>query len=233
MYTFTRVGALTSREREIRRFRLFGILLGICCFLIAVLGSTNLIFSIEVVGSKVYEREVVAILREKGIGLFNVYTSGKEEEISAQILALDGVEFCSVQKRGNKLLVEVRQSPLPQIKVEEGDLVAPFDCRLEGAVALGGTALKKSGEELKAGESIVGGFFLNFDGVTKNPTTVIATAKLSCVEEIFTSTEEEGRAQAVLLVERLGGKVSAIKIEQHNDGVKAIVEFTLVIKKNM
>lgn len=233
VYTFTRVGALTPRERVTRRFRLLGILLGVCCFLIAVLGSTDLVFKIEVVGSKVYEREVVEILKENGVGVFSGYKSGKEKEISAQILALDGVEFCSVKKSGNRVIIEVRQTPLPQIKIEEGDLIAPRSCRLEKAVALGGTILKKAGEEITAGESIVGGFFMNLDGVSQSPTTVVATAKLLCVEEITARSEEEGRAQAILLVESLGGKVGVITIENEGESVKARVEFTLVVKKNM
>jgi hypothetical protein len=79
VYSFTRVGALTTREREVRRRRTVGIVLGVCCWLIAVLGSKDIVLRVEVVGSTIYEREAVSILRENGVNVFNSYPKGKEE----------------------------------------------------------------------------------------------------------------------------------------------------------
>ncbi len=233
VYTFTRVSAHTTRERKINKFRLFGILLGVCCWFFVVLGATGLIFKIEVTGSKIYKREVVSILKESGINLFSVYQSGKEREISAKILNLDGVEFCSVQKIGNTVRVEIRQRPLPTAKRENGDLIAPLSCKIESAVALSGTLLKKSGEELLKGESIVGGFFISSDGEKKTPTHVVAKAKLLCVEQIYADTEERVKAEAILLVQGFGGEIKSIVVETVNDGVQATIEFFVVVKKNM
>ena len=233
VYTFTRVGALNARERNIFKYRLLGIALGIGCFLVAVLGSNKLIFKLEVTGSKIYKREAISILNENGMGIFSAYQKGKEEQIVAQILCLDGVEFCSVKKHGNTVRVEIQQSPLPQIQREEGDLIAPRNCRIESVVALCGTMLKKQTEELREGESIVGGFFISSDGITKKPTHVVAKAKLSCIEQISAKTEESAVAQAILFVQSLGGEIKVIRVEEKESGVVATVEFTIIIKKNM
>ena len=233
VYTFTRVGAITARERKIRGYRLLGILLGVCCWFMAVLGSTDLVFKVDVVGTTVYEREAVEILRESGVSVFKAYPKNKEGEMTARILDLEGVEFCSVQKYGNTVRVEIRQSPLPQAKREEGDLICPRTCILENVVSLSGTLLKKAGEEVLAGESIVGGYFIHADGVNKSETSVVAKAKLLCVEEFIEKKQEDAVFEAVLFVESLGGEIRSITIEETEDGVKAKAEFTLVIKKNM
>ena len=233
VYTFTRVGAPTTRERDIKRHKILGIILGVCCWFIAVLGSTSLVFRIEVVGSTIYKREAVTLLNENGVRIFNAYPKGKESEISSKILEFDGVEFCSIKKRGNTVRVEIRQNPLPSVIREEGDFIAPRNCRIESVVTLSGTLLKKQGEELQKGESIVGGYFINSDGESKTPTHVVAKAKLLCEEELQAENEELAFSQAILFVESLGGEIFSVKTEETPDGVKARVEFSLIIKKNM
>lgn len=233
VYTFTRVGALDARAKNIFKSRLLGVALGICCFLVVVLGSTKLILKVEVVGSTIYKRETVSILHEYGIGVFNVYNGEREEEIEAKILSLDGVEFCSVKKLGNTLRIEIRQQPLPHVKREEGDLIAPRNCRLESAVALGGTLLKKPNEELREGESIVGGFFLNSDGTSQTPTHVVAKAKLFCVEKFSAETEEGAKSEAILYAQSYFGEINSISVEETDGVFIATVEFSIVIKKNM
>ena len=101
VYTFTRVGALSTRERVIRAHKAFGALLGAVGFVIAVLAASVLVLRIEVVGSSVYEREARALLRENGIALFSVYPEGKEEQLVAEILAFDGVESSRVILSGH------------------------------------------------------------------------------------------------------------------------------------
>ena len=231
VYTFTRVGVLPARERIIRAYRIFGGLLGVCAWLIVALASSFFVFRIEVVGSTVYEREARVVLREQGIRLFSVYPKGKEEQISAKILAFEGVEFCSVQKRGNTVRVEIRQSALPLTCNEAGDLIAVRRGKIETAVVLGGTLLKTIGEEVEDGESLVGEYFLVND--EKKPIRVVAKVSLFCVEQVVAESEELAYAQSVLLVESLGGEWKSISYEQTEEGIQASVEFTLVIKKNM
>ena len=233
VYTFTRVGAPTTRERDIRRHRLVGIFLGVCCWFIVVLGSASVVFRIEVVGSTIYEREVVSLLREHGIEEFKLYPKEKQTLLTAKIMALDGVEFCSVQKRGNTVRVEVRQNPTPSILREDGDLISPRTCRIESVVTLSGTLLKKSGETLQAGESIVGGFFISADGESKTPTHVVAKAKLFCEEEFIFENEEVAKSQAILFIENVGGELVSTFFDEIENGVKVKIEFFLNVKKNM
>ena len=232
VYTFTRVGAPTTRERNVKRIRTLGILLGICVFLAFSLASTKLIFKVEFLGATVYKREVLAILKESDVQVFIIYEKGREEEFLPKILSLDGVEFCSVQKKGNTLRVEIRQTPLSQLKREQGDLIAPKNCVLQSAVALSGTTLKKVGDEIKEGDSIVGGFFINAEQ-SKTQTEVVAQAKLLCVEKILCEDKQSATAQAVLFVESMGGEICSIEMEKIENGVIATIKYTLVIKKNM
>ena len=231
VYTFTRVGALPMRTRIIRTHKILGILLGVVAWFLLVFLSSFFVFRIEVVGSTVYDREVRALLREHGISVFSVYPENKEEMISSKLLSFPEVEFCSVQKRGNTVRVEIRQSAWPITCNEQGDLISPLSGILQDAVILSGTLLKKAGEEVAVGEPVVGGYFIHDD--KRTDIRVVAKLRLLCVESVVAKTEELAYAKALLLVESLGGEWKSIVYEQVGNEIQARVEFTLVIKKNM
>jgi hypothetical protein len=110
-------------------------------------------------------------------------------------------------------------------------LLAPRSGVIESAVALSGTLLKGVGEEVQAGESIAGGYFLVND--EKKSVRVVAKACLVCVEQVVAESEELAYAQGLLLVEGIGGELRSITYEQGEQGIVASVEFMLTIKKNM
>ncbi len=231
VYSFTRVGAKSARERKIARQRLLGLGLGICIFFLLFFNAAAYVFRVDLVGTDIYRRETLEILQANGVRIFAPYVSGKEDVICAKILELDGVEFCSVQKRGNTLRVEIRLNAFSDDNRENGDLVSPCDGVIENVVSLGGTPLKKTGERVTAGEPIVADYFTSGDEETPQATktTVVAKVKLICEERIGGETLEIATAQARLFVENVGGRVLEIAPE---DGV-VVVKYSLVLKKNM
>ena len=231
VYSFARVGALGARERKIAHQRLLGIGLGICMFFMLFFSASSYIFRVDVVGTDIYRRETLEILQANGVRLYAPYESGKEDVICARILALDGVEFCSVQKRGNTLRVEIRLNAFSSDYRESGDLISPRNGVIENVVTLGGTVLKKVGEQVSAGEIIVAGYFISGDGETleHTPTAVVAKTRLICEERIGGESLEDATAQARLFVEDVGGKVLEIIPEEG----AVVVRYSLVLKKNM
>ncbi|MBE5753065.1 MAG: hypothetical protein E7343_03255 [Clostridiales bacterium] len=231
VYSFTRVGALDARARKIAMQRLIAVCLGVCCFFLLVGGFSPFVLRIKTVGADVYKRETLEILKENGITLYSPYPSGKENAVCSKILALDGVEFCSLQKRGNTVIVEIRTNVFSSARQSEGDLISPCDGVVESAVTLGGTLLKKSGEKVLVGEKLVGAYFVNGEGengsVTK--TAVVAKVKLVCEKTFERESIQDGVAEARLYVESLGGTI----IEIVTDGTSATARYSVTVKKNM
>ena len=73
--------------------------------------SDTLVLRIQVSGEAAYTQAVVEILQKYGIEQYKPYISNQVDLISADILRLDGVGFCSVKKVGSTLVVEIRTSP--------------------------------------------------------------------------------------------------------------------------
>lgn len=232
VYTFTRVSARSDREKKILKNRFVGIALGIAVFFLTVTASSPLVFGIDVVGANVYEREVIEILASEGIRLFAPYRSGREEKLTAKILALPSVEFCSVQKRGGAVRVEIRLNAFSTSEREAGDMLSPCDGTVINGVALGGTMLKRTGEKVGAGEPLVGAYFVTAEE-TRVTATVVAKVKLLCVDSLQGETEDGAIASAILFVESLNGTLLSIDTAQEGESWTATASYTLLVKKNM
>ena len=229
VYSFTRVGDLSARAKKIARIRRIAVGWGICSFFLLVGLFSSFVFRIETTGADVYGREIRQILKENGIEPYAFYKSGKENGICAQILALDGVEFCSVQKQGNTVLVEVRTNAFSSARRQGGDLVAPCDGVVDALVALGGTALKKNGESVSAGDKLVCEYFFNDENGNTTQTFVVAKAKLICEKRFEIEDGIDTVATAILYVEQLGGKI----LEIATDGECVVARYSVILKKNM
>ena len=70
--------------------------------------ANDFVFGVEFVGSKVYARETYQALEEYGIRIGKKYKGENVDLVCARLLSMDGVEFCSVKKKGMKLYVDVR-----------------------------------------------------------------------------------------------------------------------------
>ncbi|MBO5736620.1 MAG: sporulation protein YqfD, partial [Clostridia bacterium] len=132
-----------------------GFLLGIMAFCILTLAADSFVFGIEFVGTDVYAREVAQALDENGIRFFAPYKKGKEDMITAKLLTLDYVDFCSVTKKGGKIRVEMRTSPFAAPLLSTGEMQAKHTGEILAITALRGTALKKAGESVFVGETLV------------------------------------------------------------------------------
>lgn len=232
VYFFTRAGESSVRAREIAKKRLFGIALGGALFLSSVGLFSSLIFRIEIVGANVYEREIKTVLAEQGIQEFFPYKTGREDIVTAKILALDGVEFCSVQKSGGTLKVEIRTNAFSSAREEQGAFISPYQGKVVSLVVLRGQAFVKLGDEVLKGSVLAEDSFVNEAG-EKFSTSVVAKAKIYCEQEFFSATEESARLDAVLYVESVGGRAGGITVTERSDGYVAKAGYFVTVKKNM
>ena len=176
-----------------------GLVLGgvLCVVLVAV--SQSFVLAVEFVGSECYQRDALQVLDEVGIRKFSPYKKGQEDMVCAKLLALDGVEFCSLKKTGNRLAVEIRLSPFPTMQTERGNMQAKHEGVVQAITVLRGTPLKKAGESVRMGETLVGDYFTTEDGGQVR-VEIIARVCIACVwdGEIEAETEEEAFAKAYL-----------------------------------
>ena len=179
----------------------FGLLIGAIFFAGVCLFSQNYILRIEIVGTDVYQREIYQALEEGGLTLYSRYDDKNNPSICAEILSLDGIGFCSVKKQGVTLIVEAQSNPFSTPKLTEGDMRSFYDGRVVSICALRGTALVKAGDEVKKGQTLVGGYFQTQEG-EQVFVEVIATVQLACVyeEEIQALSPEEAFATAYLSI---------------------------------
>ena len=173
-------------------------------------------------------------MEEAGIKPFARYKSGSEDLICAQLLRLERVAFCSVQKRGGRVYVEMQLSPFEKPSLLAGDMHAKRSGTLLSLTVLKGTPLKRAGEAITAGELLVGGYMTTESGESK-AVSVIARAYIACTyeSELLAANEEEAFAAAYLEIgfsdkDTITGKT----IEQNGESFHVKIEYTAIETMN-
>ena len=198
-YKITDCGGVGTLGRIEKLFGRVGLLLGVLLFALTTLYADRFVFKVEYVGTDVYARETRIALEKAGIKTFAPYTSGKEDWVCSQILALDGVEYCSIKKSGTRLIVETRLSPFASEYAQTGKMYSEYTGELIALTVLRGTPLVKVGDKVEQGQAIVDDCF-SLEGGGQVRVEIIARARFSCVweREIHAETAEEAFASAYL-----------------------------------
>ena len=198
-YTVTELGAVGFGKTVEKVRRRIGFSLGILLFCGVTAYSSDYAFGVEFTGSAVYAREAYVAMDECGIALGKKYDDKNADAFCAKMLALKGVEFCSIKKSGLKLYVDVRLNPVQNRYFQKGVMQAKHTGVLTALTVLRGSALKKIGEEVQAGENLVGDWYSTEDGGQVR-VELIARARIACTYEgeIAADTEEEAFALAYL-----------------------------------
>ena len=201
-YTVKKIGVEgVGKYVETAKLRV-GLLLGGLLCVTMVLCSQPLVFAVDFVGPNVYAREVYAALEEVGITPLAPYPEGKEDLVCAKLLALDGIEFCSVRKEGYRVIVEMRKSPFPSIKTDKNPMQAKHAGEIVAMTVLRGSPLKQIGEKVQVGEPLVDNVFFT-EGGGQVRVEIIARVRIACVYEadVAAETAEEAFATAYLGLE--------------------------------
>ena len=207
-----------------------GLIVGGLLFCALTLFADGLVFGVRFSGTDIYAREAVAALEENGIKPFARYSSGKEDLVCAKLLKNKGVEFCSVQKQGLYVVVEVRLSPFLEHAPQKGDMRSSHSGTLLSITALRGTPQKKAGDRVQVGETLVSGYFETQSGEKKS-VEVIARASVACTYEksLQAASAEEAFAKAYLeigLSER--DTITKKSIEERDNEYAVTIEYTAI-----
>lgn len=134
----------------------------ICLSVVAFLNTRLL--KISVYGaSENTTKQIQKILNKKDITIFksnNISLNNLERVLLENI---NEISLVSAVIKGNVLIINVKEK-LPEIKLEYADFTAPYNLIIEEIECHQGTVLKKKGELVKRGESIVGAYVLQEGG---------------------------------------------------------------------
>ena len=140
--------ALTALKRFI------GLAAGILLFFISVLVFQSRILEIRVVGSGAYyQDEVLRILGDNGVKKFSSLPDDCAP-ITAQIISLPYVSFCTVGKKGGIVTVTVEVTTDNMLHASE-PLLSPATGVIQELVVVRGTPLFQVGDGVQAGAEVV------------------------------------------------------------------------------
>ena len=230
--TAYRIGVLRKTDPIKNLFSRMGLLIGGILFLTATCLSNRFIFRIEIVGAEGLETEIRQVLCENGIEENAYYVAKDNASISAKILCLDGVAFCSVKKLGTALRVEVQRAPFQKPTKKDGDMFCMGDGKLISLTVLSGTPLKKMGDDVRTGEKLVGAYLTYVDGEVEKtiPTHVVARAVVSCVYEREIAADSPDCALAKARFDVFGSSVAGTELITKKDVVKTEKGFFVTLE---
>ena len=207
-----------------------GLWLGALAFVIVSLWLNTFVFAVDVIGAQSYTRDALLALERGGIRTLAPYSAENTDLICAELLALDGVEYCSVKKVGMRVRVEIRTAKFEKPTFSDGAMQAKHTGELVALTVLRGTALKKIGDKVTAGETLVQDGFETEDGGQVR-VQVIARVRIACSYEGVHAAEsaEEAFAQAYLELS-LGPRdeITEKAITQTQDGFHVKIAYTAI-----
>ena len=178
--------------------RSIGLAAGILLFFLSVLFFQARILDIRVVGSGAYYKdEVFRILESNGIKKFARLPSDCAP-VTASIISLPYVSFCTVGKEGGIVTVTVEVTDDDKTLASES-LYAPAAGTIEELVVVRGTPLFQVGDSVKAGDEIVQNQVVFGEGGTARQVIVIAYVAVAYpFQREYAGSEESALLQAEL-----------------------------------
>jgi hypothetical protein len=197
-----------------------GILVGAFLFLCIVIFADSTILRVQITGNGAYlQKEILAILSEHGIATRHIYKGIDEPAITARVLSLPNVTFCSMQKRGSVFTLDVQVEADTATKVSYSPLVADRGGTVLAVVAICGTAEVKQGQTVKKGQTLIGAY-------DEQNTTCLAVGycQLSCKGTFQFFAEEESElafSQAYSALQFYAEQLSEYQytVKKNNSGV--------------
>lgn len=183
--------------------RALGSAAGLALFLGGILFAQTRVLCMEFVGSGAYyEREVRALLSEEGVREFSAMPRSTGA-LTARVLALPRVEFCSFKMTGGVLTVEIECAENTQ-PIADMPLLSPVNGVIEALTVVRGTPLFGVGDTVSAGEAVVAAHTV-VAGEAR-PAAVIAKVTVRyAVSAEYDLSREGAEAQAFLDFGEIGG----------------------------
>ena len=147
----------------------FGILIGIIIFAVLNVLSNFFVWDIKIYGNEtVSAGEIMEVLSNENLKKGKFFGSINSSAIEESLMNnLDKISLCSVIKKGTTIIVNIKEKLLEKNAKNingDGDIVASCNLTITELEVVSGTALKKVGDSVKAGDVIVAGYILDGSG---------------------------------------------------------------------
>lgn len=192
------------RAKEALRRRI-GLVVGAVLFFAASVAANFTVLKVKVAGDCAYlADDVIEIARSCGIRQWSACTNADIPSLEAKVLALDGVSFCSVKRRGSYVVIEVMSGGEDAEKCTYSDLVSTEGGKLVRLVAISGTPLAEVGNEVARGDALIGAYASGEDGSRRECLAVgFAEIEVSRRVSVFFDAASEQNASSALGVASL------------------------------
>ena len=210
-----------------------GLIAGAALFAAAACLSNALVLRIDVRGGGAYMRGLVLeALDGAGVRVFAPCGEERAEAARGALLALPGVVFAALERRGSCLVVTVEREEEAPAPAYARELAAPAAGVVEELAVLRGTALVREGDAVEAGQALVAGWFES-EG-QRVQTFACARCSLLCTRTFTAEAAagEEGARRALAWARlRAGGEVVSEEVAAapKGDGT-AVYTVTLTVR---
>ena len=161
-------------------FSRLGIIIGIILFFAINIFANFFVWDIKIYGNEfVQNDEIMALLGQNNIKKGSIISKITPKYVEDCITNnIEKVSMCSVIKKGTTIIINLKEKVL-QSEIKSingnGDIVATNNLTIIDLDVVSGTALKKIGDSVKAGDVIVAGYILDTNG---NKISCTANAKI-------------------------------------------------------
>lgn len=213
--------------------RRFGLVAGAALFVAAAIISGNSVLKIKVTGSGSYlSPQVLSIAYECGAKEYSLCKGLDKPLLQAKVLALPGVNFCSVQRQGAYLVIDVQAENENFATTEYKPLVSSVSGVVEEVVAICGTPEKAAGDNVMAGDTLIGAYALDEEGQSSKCLAVgFARIASTVTLTVFFDCESEDNARNALSSASLYSDEivkRSYKVKPCDGGVNYEVTFTYI-----
>ena len=218
-YNVKRIGEKGRFRFALKLIRNIGLLVGAIVFTVISAVFDDFILSVDYYGSgKVVSREIDEYLKSRGVCEFSRFSDFDLPTLSDEILKVsDKISFAECVKSGNRLKISLAlaERPVKTLDCDKQYLVSDVDGEIEYVKVYRGTALKKAGDKVAAGEAICGGFAVIKDTEVKVGVIATAAVKANFVYEYESERDcDENIAEIFALIAFGDGEILSTSAEK-------------------
>ena len=211
----------------------FGLVVGAALFIAACVLSNALVLKIKVVGNGSYlSPRVLAAASDCGVKIGTPCLNMDKPLLTSRILSLPEVTFCSVQRRGSYLVIEVHTDEEHSPTVNCTALKSNCEGEVRRVVVLSGTAEVGEGQKVAAGDILIGAYRVTESGERQDALAVgyVEIIRRAAVTVFFESESEQNAAAALAATALYGDEVleKSFKVNPCDGGFNYDVSFTYV-----
>jgi hypothetical protein len=208
-----------------------GLIVGGIIFLLAVILSNCFVLKIQVTGNGDYlKNDVLAILSDEGATLGSLQTNLDKPLAQARIMSLPNVTFCTIQRAGSFLIVDVQTDEEQSAGENLSQLKSDVEGRLKSLVVICGTAQAEVGKEVKVNDCLIEGYTLDDNGQRRTCLAVgyaeIERSANINVCQPFDSEENRAEALNSTLLYSDNAVIKSCNVKQVDGGVVYEISFT-------